>query len=357
MNMKPSFSLLAVLAVMALWPDDTQAADYTVNGWKIAVTVVPDSPVIMLDEPAWLSFKVENLSDENLQVVAGGDYRNALGRPSSFRIRVIDEQGRAVPQPKIGFEHGGMMWAAPLPAQSNYVFRLFLPDWARFERPGAYTFVCERTLQLLKPQADSSFLDKATNVDVSARTLLTVTASDPKRLGNLIDDLGRRILSEHDQVATDARKALASIQDERVLPWLLKSLELKTYGAKFYALSSLANYEAPAAVEGLKSALNLKGADLPNCCTTAQLADSLAKNLRVAAVHSLARNKNPDARKFLLEQRRGADDELRLTVVHMLGREKSEESASILKEMAADASKLVRSEAGRYLKERSRTDP
>jgi hypothetical protein len=349
--MKQNCSLLAALA-MAWWPGVTQSAEYVVDGWKIGVAVVPDSPTIMLGEPAWLSFKVQNLSGENLQVVAGGDYRNALGRPNSFKVRVSDEQGRAVPQPKIDFEHGGMMWPAPLPAKSNYVFRLFVPDWARFERPGAYTFACERTLQLLKAQAGSSFLDKTANVDVSAQTLLTVTASDPARLGNLIDDLGRKILSEQDQVATDARKALASIHDERVLPWLLKSLELKTYGAKFYALTSLANYEAPAAVEGLKAALNLKGADLPTCCTTAQLAESSAKNLRVAAGHSLARNKNPDARKFLLEQRRASDDEVRLTVVHMLGREKSEESTSILEEMAADRSQLVRGEAERYLKER-----
>jgi HEAT repeat protein len=204
----------------------------------------------------------------------------------------------------------------------------------------------------LKPQADASFWKQTTNVDVSAKTLLTVIPPDPERLGNLVDDLGQKILSEHDQVAADARKALASIQDERVLPWLLKSLELKTYGAKFYALTSLANYEAPAAVEALKTALNLKGGDMPNCCTTAPLAESSARNLRVAAVHSLAKNRNSGARKFLLEQRRDPHDEVRLTVVHMLGREKSEESTAILKEMTADTNQLVRSEAERYLKER-----
>jgi hypothetical protein len=352
--MKPNCLSLVALAVVALLALNTQAADYTVRDWKIAVSVVPDAPAITLGEPTWLSFKVENLSGEDLQIIVGGDYRNEYGRPNSFKIQVTDEQGRTAPQPGVRFEGGGLIGPRPLPAGSNYIFRLFVPDWARFGWPSTYTFACARALKLLQPRADHSW-SNAPEVVVSVTTRLTVKPRDDARLGEVIHDLGEKLLNTHEN--SEARKALASIHDDRVLPIWLKSQERKTYDARFSALNALADYPAPQAVEALQRAVDLKGEDFPNCCTTAEVAESLARNIRVVAVHSLAKNKNPDGRKFLLERRRSSDDELRLIVVPMLGAEKTAESTVFLEEMKNDTNKLVRGEAERYLRERGAPKP
>ena len=49
------------------------AVTHRAGPWPMEVTVVADQPVIMLGEPTWLSFTVRNLSEENLQILVGGD--------------------------------------------------------------------------------------------------------------------------------------------------------------------------------------------------------------------------------------------------------------------------------------------
>ena len=56
----------------------------TVDEKLIEVNLVPDKSTVMLGEPVYLSFVVENNSDHDLQVIVDGDYRNALGRPETF---------------------------------------------------------------------------------------------------------------------------------------------------------------------------------------------------------------------------------------------------------------------------------
>jgi len=345
---------LSALALAALWSTESSAAEYTVNGWKIRVSVASDSPAVMLGEPMWLSFKVENLSNEDLQlIVSGSDTRGDFGFGDTFQVRVVDEAGVVIlPPKKAGSGGNGRVGPQSLPSQSNYTFRLFLPDWVQWERPGTYTIACAKQLRLLKPEADRSW-NNTTNLSVAAETKVVVTAYDAVRMGELIEALGSELLASQSSGGDEPRKSLAHIHDDRALPFWLKRLEHKDYSAKFGALNALGGYPAQAAVEALKQAMESKGADLPNCCTTAEGSDSLARNLRVLAAHSLAKNKNPDARRFLLDHRRSPDNELRLTVVHMLGREKTEESAALLKEMTSDTNTLVRGEAERYLKDRT----
>src|SRR5882724_7466926 len=65
----------------------SSAASYRAGPWSVEVSVVADQPAIMLGEPTWLSFTVKNLSEENLQLLVGGDDQNALGRPDSFQVK------------------------------------------------------------------------------------------------------------------------------------------------------------------------------------------------------------------------------------------------------------------------------
>jgi HEAT repeat protein len=339
--------LAAVLSTGSSVAAGDSSSRYVTGEGQLAISLVPDKLSIMLGEPVWLSFKVENLTDQNLQVIVGGDYQNALGRPNSFKVETADKDGNAVPQPDAGMEGGGMVGPQPLLAKSNYVFRLFLPDWAQFVKPGTYLINCRKTLELLRPQSGVPFHEQVTTkLETEEKASITVTAMDDQRIGGIIADLGARSLSDDG----GARKSLASIHDNRIIPFLLRILALKTYEAKFFALETLADYDTSASVDALKSGLDIRGDDLPNCCTTPEGAEQLATNLRVVAAQSLAKNRNPESRRFLLSRRGDPMDELRLTVVHMLGRSKSDESISILREMTHDTNTMVRGEAERYLK-------
>src|SRR5437773_3650778 len=115
---------------------------------QLEVSLVIDKPKIILGEPVYLSFIVQNESDQDLQVL--GDYLNSLGRPETFNVTVTKDDGKRVPQPDAGMSFGGLIGPPKLPAKGNYVFRLFLPHWAAFEEVGNYVIVAKRTLKLRK---------------------------------------------------------------------------------------------------------------------------------------------------------------------------------------------------------------
>src|SRR5215212_9890408 len=100
--LKCLFALL--LSLLFLTSQTSRAAGKAdaVNTEQIEVRLVPDKPAIMLGEPIYISFIVQNNSDQDLQVLVGGDYRNALGRPESFTVTVAREDGKHVPQPSAG---------------------------------------------------------------------------------------------------------------------------------------------------------------------------------------------------------------------------------------------------------------
>lgn len=147
----PATLLLLVLATNL----DSQAQEIpaitTIPPEWIETSLVPDKTEITLGEPTWLSYVVKNKSNRDLSVIVGGDYRNSLGRPDTFRVTVIDDTGVWVPQPSSGTSMGGLVGPEIIPAFGSYTFRLFLPHWATFERPGSYVITADRLLDLRGP--------------------------------------------------------------------------------------------------------------------------------------------------------------------------------------------------------------
>lgn len=69
-------------------------------------------------------------------MTVGGDYRNRLGRPQAFTVDIVGMDGKKIPQPDAGPTMGGLVSTVEIAAKREYVFRLFLPDWAMFQTPG-----------------------------------------------------------------------------------------------------------------------------------------------------------------------------------------------------------------------------
>jgi hypothetical protein len=307
----------------------------------------------MLGEPGWLQFSVRNLSTEDLQVLVGGDYRNALGRPESFKVRVVRESdGAGVPQPSAGQTMGGMVGPQKLSAGGEYVFRLFLPHWATFESPGRYAITCERKLQLLQPQEGKFFAElKPVEVEVSAHTVIDVTPRDEAAMGEVIRTLGERMLAgTSDDDARTAAAMLATIDDERVVPWLCRAVDSKSYSLKFVGVITLAKFDSDEAFAGLQRGMATRGSDFdPASATRPELLEQSADNIRHAAAGALSRSRHPAARAFLLEQRHDSAEGVRITVLHLLGTMPPDEALPILREMSSDANERVRREAERYI--------
>lgn len=148
-------------------PPRASAKTYVANGWTLDVRLVPEKKTILLGEPIYLDFIVNNRSSRDLRLLFGGDYRNRLGRPNRFSVEAIRADGKHVPVPDAGQTRGGMIGARELPANGRYIRKLFLPNWARITQPGEYTVVCRRTLKLGEHGiVVSDLLEKSIDVDV-----------------------------------------------------------------------------------------------------------------------------------------------------------------------------------------------
>lgn len=305
----------------------------------------------MLGEPTHLSFVVKNKSERDFQVIVGGDYQNRLGRPDTFTVSVVGDDGSKVPQPDAGMGLGGMIGPKQLPASGSCMFRLFLPHWATFERPGNYTITVRKVLRLKEVSKDGQeFMRGTSDVPSEASMQIQVVPLDLARMGRLIETLGRQMLSQvgrsEDQEATMALKA---IHDERVIPHFLAALRTNDYSMKFNALDALAAFNSDLALDGLKEGMRTTGKDIGNTTTTV-VVNQLADNIRHSAGVALSRSLHPGALPFLLEQRKDSYYGVRLDVAHALGsRVKADKAIPVLEEMTNDPNEMVSSEAKRYI--------
>src|SRR5688500_10405772 len=191
--------LLGVLMLGSLCGSVSGQTYTTFDGHNFKVSVKPDKETIMLGETTFLSFEVRNLSDKELSFGDGGDYRNNIGRPDSYRVTVVRDDGKPVPQPKVKFWMGGLVGAQSVPINGSYVRKLSLPHWATFEGPGIYNITVSRTLTIAGSDISTdrrkeNFPSKA--ITTTAHTTIKIVETDDAKLGDVINDLGSKMLLE-----------------------------------------------------------------------------------------------------------------------------------------------------------------
>ena len=342
--------LLLILSILVIQTSRVTGETYTANGHKIQTRLVPDKTDVMLGEPIYVSFIVDNYSNEDLRVLVGSDYRDNLGRPESFTVSVLGEDKQRVPQPKVEVNMGGIVGPKRIPTTGNYMFRLFLPHWTTFQKVGNYTMVASRTLALSKhTEGEWDSREKKTDVKVQASTEIQVVPLDKVKMGKVIERFGNAMFNKDYDESREARRALEYIQDERVIPYFIKALETNSYDLKFSALRALSKFDNESAFLALQKGLATKAEDIDKV-TTEKLANQLAYNVRSVAAHALADSPHPEAIPYLLSRRGDASEGVRMTILHVLGEMTPKQAIPILQAMTHDKSKSIRDEAKRYLK-------
>lgn len=326
-----------------------EGAEYTVNGRKLEVSLVPDKAAFMVGEPIYLSFKICNRSAEVISVIQGGDTLNELGRPNSFKLEAISDQGVVIPMIHARPSGGNStMGPRPIPMNDSYSFSLFLPHWLNFTEPGSYAITAKRRLDVngWNPRSyfprdiagDKGDKSREKPEEVAASAKVTITPFDKAKMGRVIDEWAGVMLGKNEDAARRASKALAAINDERTIDYFRKAIDGAYYGTKYNAVHALEKFNSDAALAALnKAALN------PD------------NNIRLSAAYALSRSPHPKAMAALLARRQDPYRGVRNVVVHALGRMQSAESLEMLRTMTNDADDSVRREAERGLKLRMQT--
>ncbi len=304
----------------------------TVKGWKLAVSLIPEKHTFMLGEPIYLTYKVQNLSAVDLLIPEGGDYRNPLGRPNRYRVVVRPKGGKPLQVVSSGFGLGGITSQRRLPADGEFSRELFLPNWARITKPGVYVITCARRLGInpTTPAGRKNFQVKGP--EVIARTMVTVTPMDAKRMGRIIRELGEALASKNDKFSGKASQALAALHDRRTIVHWLKYYDTKGIKPKYRTIEALARYNDNAALEGLRR------------CVVAS-----RSYIRSICARALGASPHPKAFAVLVTMKGDATVRVRLAVLHAAAKHPCGQTAKLLAEMSKHTSPAVKKAAKGYL--------
>lgn len=322
--MKSSFICL-ILFLFSLISTANAEVFTTVEGYKFEVMLKPQKTLIMLGEPIFIDFDVKNLSDVDLGVLWGGDYRNEFGRPESFDVKVFDADSQLVPKPKT-MTFGGLSTFQKSPVGKSYNFRLYLPHWATIESIGDYQIQIDKDLVVKKYSSKDMFVNMPAGIPVKLTTKINVIATNYEKMGDVIDEIGNKLVEGDDT----AERLAPFINDERIIKYLAQAIQKNEWLMRY-----LAKFNSDEALNAIVSRINDENQEV-------------RRNVSV----TLALSVHPKASVYLLKMRKDKYYAIRLDVIHYLGRLKTAESTELLKEMMYDENEINRNEANRYLTER-----
>lgn len=336
---------IACLLVVGLVPSTAEGQNYqTHDGHDFSVSVKAKKPTIMLGETTFLSFEVKNLSDTDLAFGDGGDYRNNIGRPESYRVTVVRDDGKSVPQPKVTMSMGGLYGLQRVPINGSYVRKLFVPHWATFEEPGTYIVTVTRTLGIAgkEPSLKGSMAGETPSITTRASTSLTVTKTDNDRLGDVIRETGTRMLKE--SAARDSLQLLEFIKDPRTIEYWIKAVRVYSQdptadGFHRFAQTPrvLASYDTPEAWAELRSAMKSK-----------------SEGVRLDVADALSSSSNEQSLPLLLSMQDDPYWFVRLRVGQRLDKEKNDAATEVLLKLLNDQNQEVWESAERALNARNK---
>lgn len=99
-----------------------------------------DKAKYFLGENAMLHFSIENTGQDPIKLETGGDYRGTV-RATRFQVKVVAEDGSVAPDPHPDaalYCEGGLGGGQKLNYSQQANFSVFLPLYARIEKPGKY---------------------------------------------------------------------------------------------------------------------------------------------------------------------------------------------------------------------------
>jgi hypothetical protein len=215
---------------------------------------------LLLGEPTFFDYVINNNSNETIYVEEGGDYRS--GRKISFKVFVISSENDTLKMRELWGGMGGFIRFHPISPGGSRKFKLFLPMWADIEKPGTYRLAVSKRFRIAP---ENPFLKEDYStiqvVPKASDTTFTVV-EDAEKLGKFIADLvtdikeetqGRTVESgafrtsrntyiSISEKLSDYMRFIEEIKDERLIPFLVESFREKKYIAREKSNYLLANF-------------------------------------------------------------------------------------------------------------------
>ena len=216
---------------------------------------------LLLGEPTFFDYVINNHSDKPIFVEEGGDYRG--GREETFSIIVLDENKDTIQLRNWQSIYGGGMvgFRKLMPGQSRK-FKLFLPKWVVVTKPGVYTLVTSKRFRIAPENPFHT--ENFTQVEIVPKESSApfVVTNNPKALGTFIETLTTKIKHETQGDVVNGSsyitgektsmsvsiglyeciKMVEEINDNRIIPFLEEAYREQKYITQANAIGLLAKF-------------------------------------------------------------------------------------------------------------------
>lgn len=345
---KPLMVIAAISMVLWLAPASYPQEFVSKTGIKLSALVKLDKSTIMLGEATYLSFEIVNKSNQTFYSPDGGDYRNALGRPDSYSVKVVRNDGYVPFHPRVTMSFGGLVGMRAIPANGSWTTRLYLPHWVEFERPGTYEITVSRSVPINisgKFQSTESSGQAADVFLASAKTEIVVVPTNYDAMGKLINKWGSTMMDMDDPGTHEAESMLAYTKDVRTLIYFAEALE--RYSRK------AASIEEKTRTRQIAWALSKFDDDFALFALNRTLKND-DDDVRLWIADALVASKHPEAPNALLQMQDDPYWFVRLKVLQKFGKVATDEATKLTKKFCEDPNDEVRKQAKMFLDERNR---
>ena len=346
--MRPSLHRPALAALLALaplaaihTPARARAEDYWLDGYEVGVELKPQRESFLLGEPVELVLVFDNRSGTAVELLLSGE--GGRGWPDGFDVSVTGPDGKPAPRPARREEGRGGRANIFLPVRhdglaSTLYLTVPLKNWVRPEKPGVYKVSLRRGVVAGPYEGKHSLRPETTKprAELRLETEFKVVEGGDARVGELVEELGAKMLACDPSFSGAATRHLAALEDERAVKPLAEAVaKCKTQSVRYPALLGLGRFSTDAAFGALRAA-----------------ASDADEDFRALAAQAIAGNKHPKAWALLLSMRNDSYFGVRLLVLHALEQRDTESARRVVWEMTNDKHPSVRDEALRFLQQR-----
>lgn len=312
------------------------------NGVRIAIQVKPQKSRILLGEPIFINAEFNVISFGTL---SGEGVLLQLSESTGAQgvsVTAIGADGTSVDQSNAEtfLQLMDSESRSRISGSTIDYWKLCLPRWAAFRKPGTYRIRVQNHFDVISLKSGK----RASGFAVG-ETTITVLPSDQAKLGEIIRDLGKKVLTGRD---SSELETLLLFEDPRVIPFLVQKLaQLGRLEAGRQSTNPEPRPKQPQ--------VHSQGT-LPNNANDIFIMSSGYEREITRLVNRLARFNPEDAMKGLAKAAKSPSWLVRARIAEELASDSSTQTRAILEKLAHDPVDSVREAARASLSRRkSRT--
>lgn len=289
---------------------------------KISTHIELPNNTLLLGEPSFFNYVLNNNSEESIFVEEGGDYRS--GRKISFQVYIISSKNDTLKKKELFGAMGGFIGFHEIEPQQSRKFKLFLPMWGEIEKADIYKLSVSKKFKIAPSNPYLSNDYSKTEVVPKEANITLPVIDDKSELGdfifNMIQEIeaetkgrkiknsgfktGERSYQPISEQLSEYLRIIRELKDDRIVPFLIDSYNNNKHFSRKQTISYLSHYpNSKGVLEVLINASNGVDNSKYEILEDSISISSSSEYTRQNALKAIMRFKNKKAIDFLISKK------------------------------------------------------